>query len=308
MYRTTFPRAIRNDNNLLITLFLLLKIRRVNAVADELCISQSAVSQQLSKLRELFDDQLLIRGKDEMLLTACALDLLPKLQSIIDKVEDVYSVIDLHESVKPTKKKYTVCTHGGDYTIELAVLIFNVLKELSLEKEVSFDLINRGEHSVDDLSSGKIDLFFGIIHPTPENVIVKALPNILYSFTVSSDHPIMKKKIISEDDLQIFEFVSLFNSDVLDELLKMKFNKIYGERKPFIRLQSTHAILKLIEHSDLFSILPSEVARRHNLSTFNLCNEELSLPVNMYWHESLDNDSFHVYFRNRLIELMDYIE
>ncbi|MGY3489551.1 DNA-binding transcriptional LysR family regulator [Bradyrhizobium sp. USDA 4011] len=59
----------RIDLNLLVHLDALLTERSVTRAAACMGIGQSAMSQNLARLRELFGDELLTRGADGMLLT-----------------------------------------------------------------------------------------------------------------------------------------------------------------------------------------------------------------------------------------------
>src|SRR5678815_916656 len=58
--------------DLLLALEVLLRERHVTRAASRLGISQSAVSQQLARLRDYFGDPLLVPGRPVMVLTARA--------------------------------------------------------------------------------------------------------------------------------------------------------------------------------------------------------------------------------------------
>ncbi|POZ59997.1 LysR family transcriptional regulator [Chromobacterium alticapitis] len=74
------------DLNLLVTFLVLMRERSVSRAAERLFIGQPAVSGALSRLRGLFDDELLVRGVNGMEPTSRALkleaELLPALQSV----------------------------------------------------------------------------------------------------------------------------------------------------------------------------------------------------------------------------------
>ncbi|PWU26606.1 LysR family transcriptional regulator [Pseudomonas sp. RW407] len=76
----------RLDLNLLVILDALLAERHVSRAAERLAMSQPAVSHALARLREQLGDPLLVRVKNEMRLTARALELAPRLVQVLDGV------------------------------------------------------------------------------------------------------------------------------------------------------------------------------------------------------------------------------
>lgn len=76
--------ALRNlDLNLLITLDALLRLGSVTHAADELGLSQSAVSHALAKLREGFGDRLFIKTHNKMVATPKALAIASTISQIV---------------------------------------------------------------------------------------------------------------------------------------------------------------------------------------------------------------------------------
>ena len=65
-------RFQRLDLNLLVALDVLLEEKSVSQAAERLCLSQSATSSALGRLREYFDDDLLVLKGRKMILTARA--------------------------------------------------------------------------------------------------------------------------------------------------------------------------------------------------------------------------------------------
>jgi DNA-binding transcriptional LysR family regulator len=81
----------RIDLNLLIHLDALLTERSVTRAAARVGIGQSAMSHNLARLRELFDDELLTRGSDGMRLTPRAVMLLEPLRTMLAQLEALVS-------------------------------------------------------------------------------------------------------------------------------------------------------------------------------------------------------------------------
>src|SRR5438270_8827491 len=81
----------RIDLNLLVHLDALLTERSVTRAAARVGIGQSAMSHNLSRLRELFSDELLTRGPAGMRLTPRAAMLFEPVQAMLAQVEALVS-------------------------------------------------------------------------------------------------------------------------------------------------------------------------------------------------------------------------
>ena len=82
------------DLNLLVALDALLSVQSVSRAADQLNLSQSAMSNALARLREHLDDELLVQVGRKMELT-------PRAQGLQDAVRDVLVRIDATITSKP---------------------------------------------------------------------------------------------------------------------------------------------------------------------------------------------------------------
>ena len=103
----------RLDLNLLVTLEALLVERNVTKAAARLHLSQPAVSAQLSRLRHVFDDPLLIPAQRGMTPTSKAVELLDPLRAALDQ-----SSRHRHHAPEPStprKAKLTVAIACTDY-------------------------------------------------------------------------------------------------------------------------------------------------------------------------------------------------
>ncbi|PIQ42363.1 MAG: hypothetical protein COV52_05290 [Gammaproteobacteria bacterium CG11_big_fil_rev_8_21_14_0_20_46_22] len=77
--------------NLLKSLSALLMQKSVRGAADEMCITPSAMSLNLKQLRELFDDELLVRGQaGKMHLTKRAKALAPEVHATLSQLEVLF--------------------------------------------------------------------------------------------------------------------------------------------------------------------------------------------------------------------------
>jgi LysR family nod box-dependent transcriptional activator len=85
-------RKLRHVNlNLIPVLAELLHCKNVTHAANKLHLTQSAVSASLKRLREIFDDDLLVMRGREMVLTDKAAKLIPVIEHLLSSVESVFN-------------------------------------------------------------------------------------------------------------------------------------------------------------------------------------------------------------------------
>ncbi len=82
------------DLNLLVALDAMLSLQSISRAAEQLHLSQSAMSNALARLRAHFDDELLVQVGRKMELT-------PRAQSLQDAVRDVLVRVDTTVSARP---------------------------------------------------------------------------------------------------------------------------------------------------------------------------------------------------------------
>lgn len=82
-------RLSRVDLNLLVSLQVLLQERNATRAAKRLCITPSAMSKQLARLREVFGDELFIRTPSGLMPTAAAESLRGPLEDTLRRTESL---------------------------------------------------------------------------------------------------------------------------------------------------------------------------------------------------------------------------
>lgn len=109
----------RLDLNLLLTLDVLLREHNVTRAAQRLNLSQPSVSVQLARLREIFDDPLLLPGPRGMQPTVRADELREPLRQALEALERAVSPVNAFD---PARASVTWRIAATDYT-ESAVLL-----------------------------------------------------------------------------------------------------------------------------------------------------------------------------------------
>ena len=168
-------RFQRLDLNLLVALDVLLAEKSVSLSADRLCLSQSATSSALGRLREYFGDELLVVKGRAMVLTARAEELIEPVRTVLEQIR---TTIAIAPEFDPATCDRQVRIMASDYSTQ--VLLAGAFAALETNApHMRFEIIPMGSTPIDMLERGQIDLLLTI------------------DYAISSDHP---SQFLFEDD------------------------------------------------------------------------------------------------------------
>ena len=181
-------RLGRVDLNLLVYLDALLRERNVTQAAHSLGLSQPAMSNGLKRLREVFNDPLLIRTSDGMTPTAKAEELEPQLREILTNVD---RALQPTEEFTPHTETRVVRLMASDYAE--STLLPSVLKELREQAPgITLDIMNPSDVSFLDVERGKVDLVINRFAQMPQSFHQITLWQDTFSCLLSPDNPILE--------------------------------------------------------------------------------------------------------------------
>jgi DNA-binding transcriptional LysR family regulator len=146
------------DLNLLSALKVLLEKKNVTRAGEALHVTQSAMSGILARLRDYFDDPLIVQVGRKMELT-------PLAESLIEPVNDVLLRIDATIATRPEFDPAAMSRHftfvASDYVS--AVFLCDVLRRVHREAPgITWKFRPPSELAPSELESGEVDF---IIHP-----------------------------------------------------------------------------------------------------------------------------------------------
>jgi DNA-binding transcriptional LysR family regulator len=192
-------RYQRIDLNLLIALDALLAERNVTRAAERMHMTQSAMSGVLARLREYFDDPLLVPVGRMMRLT-------PRAESLIQPVRDIILKVDSTLGVRPDFEPATAQRHfvviASDYVSH--VLLAEVLRRIAaVAPGLSFDIRPSGATMMQDLDQGRVDFLVTPAHLTVTDHPQVALFEDTYHVIADRQHPTLR------DGLSLEQYQSL---------------------------------------------------------------------------------------------------
>jgi LysR family transcriptional regulator, nod-box dependent transcriptional activator len=187
-------RYQRIDLNLLIALDALLAERNVTRAAERMHMTQSAMSGILARLREYFDDQLLVPVGRTMRLTARA-------ESLIQPVRDIILKVDTTLGIRPDFEPATAQRHfvviASDYVSH--VMLSAAIRIISQQAPgLTFDIRPTVSSMGQELAQGRIDFLVTPAHLTVADHPQMALFEDTYHVIACSRHPRLKDSIDME--------------------------------------------------------------------------------------------------------------
>ena len=251
------------DLNLLVYLEVLLRERNVTQAANQLGLSQPAMSNGLRRLRALFDDPLLVRTSEGMTPTERALELEPLVKDILLGVDRAMQPATEFE---PRAAQMVVRIMASDYAE--STLFPAVLTELrDNAPDITLDIMNPSDVSFLDVERGKVDLVINRFDQMPQSFHQITLWQDSFSCLLSPNHPILDdfslESYLSADHIWVSKTgmgvgVGVDPSDVqrlgwVDSALAQ-----LGEKRR-IRVFTRHyqAAMTLAEQNDLIVTLPT---------------------------------------------------
>jgi LysR family nod box-dependent transcriptional activator len=142
------------DLNLLTAFQVLMTERSVTAAARRLNLSQPATSSALSRLRDYFEDELLIVSGRTMLPTPKAETLMPLVHALLGDAERLVAASTRFDPGR-TARQFRIA--GSDYI--LTVLLAPMIARLEAEApNIGFKLVPVTAASLSDLERGDVDL------------------------------------------------------------------------------------------------------------------------------------------------------
>ena len=306
-------RLNRVDLNLLVYLDALLRERNVTQAAHSLGLSQPAMSNGLKRLREVFNDPLLIRTSDGMTPTAKAEELEPQLREILTGVDRALQPTD---EFIPARENRVVRLMASDYAE--STLLPAVLHELREQAPgVTLDIMNPSDVSFLDVERGKVDLVINRFDQMPQSFHQITLWQDSFSCLLSPDNPILENftldSYLAADHIWVSKTgmgVGVgVNPDDVQRLGWVDSTLASLGKKRRIRVFTRHyqAAMTLAEQNDLIVTLPTRAThlKRDNprVVVRDVPFDMPAMELKMAWSPLLQHNPGHRWIRQLITQV-----
>lgn len=301
------------DLNLLVALNVLLKEKSVTHAADFLGVTQPAMSNALKRLRQQFDDPLLVRTSEGMKATDRARELEPKVRDLMLHVEQVVQPVQAFDA-KDSDKFFRIAVSDYAESTLIPVLLDYIRKHAP---HIAIDIMTPSDVSFQDVEQGHVDFVINRFEALPDSFHQTTLWRDTFTCMMWRDNPIVnnfcleayvKAQHIWVSKTGMGVGVGVNPEDVqrlgwVDEAL----DKIAIKRKITVFTRHYQAAMSMVENKDLVLTIPSRAAKlregNHNIVMLPPPFDIPDIELNMAWSALLHNNPAHRWLRRAVAEV-----
>lgn len=255
------------DLNLLKSLKYILETKSITKASLKLGLSQPAISQSFKKLKEIFNDPLLIKEDGKTILTHRAQYLMAKLDIIFNQLDEA---LFSETTFEPTKQSAFFKIASSDYGLsQISDMLKCLLANSNIKAEVH---LTEGERDFVKLQKRELDFYFGVGNrlDLPSSLIVKKLYSEKFLSCVHKSHPLasLKRKTIDLEDYLSFPHILVANQNLNNNLATRKYSlgvidlflkKQAKEREVVFTLPYFNEAISFLKNSPYILTAPSRV-------------------------------------------------
>jgi DNA-binding transcriptional LysR family regulator len=289
------------DLNLLVSLDALLQNRSVTKAAQQLSLSQPALSAALARLRRHFGDELLYRVGNEYRLTPLAAELRGRARLALDGVERVFSSQPEFDPSESTRE-FTMLV--SDYGISvLGDTVAGLLAEEAPHARLRFaptspDVVGHADRTL--LGSDVLLIPHGFITDLPHTDLYQDE----WVIVVSSDNDSVGDAL-TDDQLRTLPWVLTYHGQTASTPAARQLRMTGIEPTVQVVTESFLTVPSLVAGSGRIALLQQRLVR---LLPLNAGIRTLPSPVPlapmveaMWWHPVYERDPEHIYLRDLVV-------
>lgn len=290
------------DWNLLGIFESLMRTGNVSKSANELSLSQSAVSHALARLREMFQDPLFTRLPRGISPTPRALELAPRISGVLLSLNELITSADF----RPVTAKGKIAIASTEY-IELTLLKPFFHKMRSASPDLTFQFRNaQGRLPKIQIERGEFDIaiagFFGAL---PDGFYQQKLFENDFVCVARKSHPVLKSKFTLDIYTQVKHLLLSPQGDLWG-LIDEKLLHMQRSRRVVAGFENYLTAGWYTAESDVVVTVPRSLgefyAKTLDLKLFELPFESPKITIVQAWHERTHSSPLHRYVRDLIFQ------
>ncbi|WP_160006071.1 LysR substrate-binding domain-containing protein [Rhizobium sp. 18055] len=295
---------MKYDLNLLPVFLALMEERNVTRAAARLGITQPAMSNALSRLRDTMRDPLFVRERYGMKPTQMAEELEPVVAAALASID---AIILGQQTFDPARAErlFTIAPNGYVEFVLMPVLVARLREQAPGIKlrltPFGNDLAETGA------MSGGTDIVLGRIVDPPDNMVVQHLMDEGLACVVRAGHPDIHDRI-SREQYEQMRHVNVLPPGRMRAGLFQALGHQGLKREVAVSVTHFLAVPEMIAVTDYCATLPTLICRRlandARLKVLPAPTDLGTFPVEMAWHVRHRNDPAHRWLRSLIGEVI----
>jgi len=287
------------DLNLFVIFDAVYREQNVTRAASQLNLTQPAVSNALSRLRQSFDDPLFVRTPNGMSPTPVA----------DSAIGDIRKALELMRNTVDTQARFNAeksrtVFHLGMNDLAEALLLPKLHESIRRDApnvSITSYYVAR-ENAAQELKAGKIDLLLDAPVNNARGLQLKPLRELPYVLAMRQGHPLTKGRVSLENYLAA-EHLHVSSRRKGRGQVDLALNRVGKQRRIAARTQNYLVAAKIAQETDLLWTTPKVLASALNFHTTRLPFNVEPLLWNLYWARNTEQDPANHWLREKLSAL-----
>lgn len=297
------------DLNLLLVLDALQRTHSVTLAGEQLCTSQSGVSNALRRLRDAFGDELFVRTESGMMPTPLAESMAGPIQAALQQLRQTIENRGCFDAANSTRHFRLALSDVGQMSLLPQLLSYCD----KYAPNISLETVPLSRHRVaEQMNSGEIDLAIGVARPLGAGFFRRRFRSLHFVCVVSTNHPSIQGSISLEQFLRA-SFVDYEPTGGSYKLFRKHADRLFKEkniqRKVAVKLAYLSGIESIIANSDHITVVTEAVVTSMDLeNTVQVLDLPFDIPalgVTLQWHERINKDPAQAWLHKAVIEVTE---
>ncbi|MEH6551762.1 MAG: LysR family transcriptional regulator [Pseudomonadales bacterium] len=294
-------RLEKVDLNLFVVFDAIYKERSVTKVANLLSLTQPAVSNALSRLRQTFDDQLFVRTPEGMAPTPVADNVISDVRKalvLLGKSVGVSARFDPSSS----EKVFHLAMNDLAEALLLPALRLH-LAELAPNVSV-FSYYSGRQAASEELKSGALDLLIDAPIFNAREFEQMPLGELPYVVAMAKNHRLANRPLSLDHYVQA-QHLHVSSRRKGRGQVDIGLHASGHKRQVLMRMQNYQVAAKVTEQTDLLWTVPEKMWALTTLAKAEVPFAVEPLCWNLFWHRSADDDPANRWMRDVIAKLFN---
>ncbi|NKF51914.1 LysR family transcriptional regulator [Shewanella sp. WXL01] len=294
------------DLNLFVVLQAIYQHGSITLAAQQLHLTQPAVSHALARLRDTYQDPLFVRYGRKMVATELCQQIMPSVEAAMASLRGTLGSPNRANMLNQPR-----LLRLGLRDI-LESIFFPPLMQRVQQQAPNLSIDSRQITLVDidkQLSEQQLDIVIDVLTPTGRGIKSQLICNEHFSLVCRPDHPILVQLNLANYQQYPHGIVSLKGSKV--DVVDMALAKHGITRNVVLRCEHYFAAASVACQGDMLLTMPNSYAKllqqKLPVVVSLLPFEVPPLPVHMYWHEQAEHDPINNWLREQFEQMAEQL-